>query len=82
MVFFSSYDKGAYLVLRSFVMRTHGSKHQRVAVRRASEEQLKSVFEVREGSNSILLNLLLHFIPLCISCNLNVLLLNIESQKV
>nr|CAC80138.1 DNA-dependent RNA polymerase [Spinacia oleracea] len=41
----TGYDKGAYLVLRSFVMRTHGSKHQRVAVRRASEEQLKSVFE-------------------------------------
>ncbi|XP_021739363.1 DNA-directed RNA polymerase 2, chloroplastic/mitochondrial-like [Chenopodium quinoa] len=41
----TGYDKGAYLVLRSFVMRTHGSKNQRVAVRTASEEQLKSVFE-------------------------------------
>lgn len=41
----TGYDKGAYLVLRSFVMRTHGSKNQRTAVKRASEEQLHSVFE-------------------------------------
>ncbi|KAL2896218.1 DNA-directed RNA polymerase 2 chloroplastic/mitochondrial [Bienertia sinuspersici] len=41
----TSYDKGAYLVLRSFAMRTHGSKQQREAVKRASAEQLKSVFE-------------------------------------
>ncbi|CAO2825253.1 unnamed protein product [Amaranthus hypochondriacus] len=41
----TSYDKGAYLVLRSFVMRTHGCKHQREAVKRAPVEQLESVFE-------------------------------------
>ncbi|XP_074285149.1 DNA-directed RNA polymerase 2, chloroplastic/mitochondrial-like [Silene latifolia] len=39
------YDKGAYLVLRSFVMRTHGSKHQREAVKRAPEKQLELVYE-------------------------------------
>ncbi|XP_048495367.1 DNA-directed RNA polymerase 2, chloroplastic/mitochondrial isoform X2 [Beta vulgaris subsp. vulgaris] len=41
----TGYDRGAYLVLRSFVMRTHGSKHQREAVKRASAEQLEPVFE-------------------------------------
>ncbi|KMS96000.1 hypothetical protein BVRB_003160 [Beta vulgaris subsp. vulgaris] len=40
-----SYDRGAYLVLRSFVMRTHRSKHQREAFKRASAEQLEPVFE-------------------------------------
>ncbi|KAL9231262.1 hypothetical protein vseg_006511 [Gypsophila vaccaria] len=39
------YDKGAYLVLRSFVMRTHGSKQQRDAVKRASEKQMELVYE-------------------------------------
>ncbi|KAH9604325.1 hypothetical protein KSS87_001537 [Heliosperma pusillum] len=42
----TGYDKGAYLVLRLFVMRTHGSKHQREAVKRAPDKQLEMVYEV------------------------------------
>lgn len=41
----TDYDKGAYLTLRSYVMRTHGSKKQSEAVKRAPKEQLKAVFE-------------------------------------
>ncbi|KAK9700271.1 hypothetical protein RND81_08G228700 [Saponaria officinalis] len=41
----TGYDRGAYLVLRSFVMRTHGSKHQREAIKRASEKQMKFFYE-------------------------------------
>ncbi|KAI4320355.1 hypothetical protein MLD38_033848 [Melastoma candidum] len=41
----TAYDKGAYLFLPSAVMRTHGSRQQREAVKKAPEGQLKSVFE-------------------------------------
>ncbi|GAV60087.1 RNA_pol domain-containing protein [Cephalotus follicularis] len=41
----TSYDKGAYLFLPSYVMRTHGAKQQREAVKRAPREQLDPVFE-------------------------------------
>ncbi|KAL8161431.1 hypothetical protein V2J09_012920 [Rumex salicifolius] len=39
------YDKGAYFFLPSYVMRTHGAKQQREAVKRASGKQLDNVFE-------------------------------------
>ncbi|KAI9092058.1 hypothetical protein K1719_027993 [Acacia pycnantha] len=42
----TGYDQGAYLFLPSYVMRTHGAKQQREAVKRASLKQLGSVFEV------------------------------------
>ncbi|CAM8991262.1 unnamed protein product [Rhodiola kirilowii] len=41
----SGYDKGAHFFLPSFVMRTHGSKHQRQAVRAVPREQINPVFE-------------------------------------
>ncbi|KAL3568205.1 hypothetical protein D5086_030856, partial [Populus alba] len=39
------YDKGAHLFLPSYVMRTHGAKQQREAVKRAPRKQLQPVFE-------------------------------------
>ncbi|KAK9100283.1 hypothetical protein Scep_023713 [Stephania cephalantha] len=41
----TGYDKGAYLFLPSYVMRTHGSRQQREAVKRAPQTQLQPVFE-------------------------------------
>ncbi|KAJ1283858.1 hypothetical protein BS78_03G159400 [Paspalum vaginatum] len=41
----TGYDKGAHLFLPSYVMRTHGAKQQREAVKRAPREQMQSVFE-------------------------------------
>lgn len=41
----TGYDKGAYLVLPSYVMRIHGAKQQREAVKRAPKSQLDPVFE-------------------------------------
>ncbi|KAL6499178.1 DNA-directed RNA polymerase 2B, chloroplastic/mitochondrial [Orobanche hederae] len=41
----TGYDKGAYLYLPSYVMRTHGARQQRESVKRAPREQLKPVFE-------------------------------------
>ncbi|KAI4314037.1 hypothetical protein L6164_026980 [Bauhinia variegata] len=41
----TGYDKGAYLFLPSYVMRTHGAKQQREAVKRAPKKQLERVFE-------------------------------------
>lgn len=40
------YDKGAHLFLPSYVMRIHGAKQQREAVKRAPRKQLDRVFEV------------------------------------
>ena len=45
--FLYRYDKGAHLFLPSYVMRTHGARQQREAVKRAPKEQLQSVFEVQ-----------------------------------
>ncbi|XP_061948527.1 DNA-directed RNA polymerase 2B, chloroplastic/mitochondrial-like isoform X3 [Populus nigra] len=39
------YDKGAHLFLPSYVMRIHGAKQQREAVKRAPRKQLQPVFE-------------------------------------
>ncbi|XP_047340639.1 DNA-directed RNA polymerase 1B, mitochondrial-like [Impatiens glandulifera] len=41
----NGYDKGGYLFLPSYIMRTHGSKEQREAFKRASKKQLEPVFE-------------------------------------
>ncbi|KDP24319.1 hypothetical protein JCGZ_25615 [Jatropha curcas] len=41
----TGYDKGAHLFLPSYVMRTHGVRQQREAVRQTSKEQLQPVFE-------------------------------------
>ncbi|KAM7271345.1 hypothetical protein ACFE04_030559 [Oxalis oulophora] len=41
----TGYDKGAYLFLPSYLMRTHGSKALRKAMRRANMKELKTVFE-------------------------------------
>ncbi|KAJ6371154.1 hypothetical protein OIU77_001622 [Salix suchowensis] len=39
------FDKGAHLFLPSYVMRIHGAKQQRQAVKRAPRKQLQPVFE-------------------------------------
>ncbi|KAJ1423067.1 DNA-directed RNA polymerase, phage-type [Sesbania bispinosa] len=41
----TGYDKGAYLFLPSYVMRIHGAKQQREAVKRTPKNQLDPVFE-------------------------------------
>ncbi|XP_057436210.1 DNA-directed RNA polymerase 2, chloroplastic/mitochondrial [Lotus japonicus] len=41
----TGYDKGGHLFLPSYVMRTHGVKQQREAVKRAPKKQLEPVFE-------------------------------------
>ncbi|KAL3582059.1 hypothetical protein D5086_016391 [Populus alba] len=41
----TGYDQGAHLFLPSYVMRIHGSKQQRDAVKRASRNQLVPVFK-------------------------------------
>lgn len=49
-VLFYRYDKGAYLFLASYIMKTHGAKQQREAIKSAPKGQLKPVFEVRQYS--------------------------------
>lgn len=39
------YDKGGYLFLPSYVMRTHGSRKQQDAMRRTPPQQMQKVFE-------------------------------------
>ncbi|KAL6863818.1 hypothetical protein ACP4OV_016721 [Aristida adscensionis] len=41
----TGYDKGAHLFLPSYVMRTHGARQQREAVKKAPREQIQLVFE-------------------------------------
>ncbi|CAN4082740.1 unnamed protein product [Withania somnifera] len=41
----TGYDKGGHLYLPSYVMRIHGARQQREAVKRASLNQLRPVFE-------------------------------------
>ncbi|PHT57011.1 DNA-directed RNA polymerase 2, chloroplastic/mitochondrial [Capsicum baccatum] len=41
----TGYDKGGHLYLPSYVMRTHGARQQSEAVKRASQNQLRPVFE-------------------------------------
>ncbi|KAJ0038285.1 hypothetical protein Pint_23430 [Pistacia integerrima] len=41
----TGYDRGAYLFLPSYVMRIHGARQQREAVKRTPRSQLEPVFE-------------------------------------
>ncbi|KAI4346747.1 hypothetical protein L6164_007617 [Bauhinia variegata] len=41
----TGYDKGGHLFLPSYVMRTHGARQQREAVKRAPGKQLEPVFQ-------------------------------------
>ncbi|KAF3663960.1 DNA-directed RNA polymerase 1, mitochondrial [Capsicum annuum] len=41
----TGYEKGAYLFLPSYIMRTHGAKQQREAVKRVPKKQLEPVFQ-------------------------------------
>ncbi|KAL8518413.1 hypothetical protein ACS0TY_009699 [Phlomoides rotata] len=41
----TGYERGAYLFLPSYIMRTHGAKQQREAVKRAPKQQLEPVFQ-------------------------------------
>ncbi|KAL2519217.1 DNA-directed RNA polymerase 2 [Abeliophyllum distichum] len=45
IAFHGRYDRGAYLFLPSYIMRTHGAKQQREAVKRVPRKQLEPVFE-------------------------------------
>ncbi|KAG2238777.1 hypothetical protein Bca52824_091948 [Brassica carinata] len=48
----SGYDKGAYLFLASYIMKTHGAKQQREAIKSAPKGQLKPVFEALDTLGS------------------------------
>ncbi|KAL1205880.1 DNA-directed RNA polymerase 2, chloroplastic/mitochondrial [Cardamine amara subsp. amara] len=48
----SGYDKGAYLFLSSYIMKTHGAKQQREALKSAPQGQLKPVFEALDTLGS------------------------------
>ncbi|XP_022844750.1 DNA-directed RNA polymerase 2B, chloroplastic/mitochondrial-like isoform X4 [Olea europaea var. sylvestris] len=48
----TSYDRGAHLYLPSYVMRTHGARQQREAVKRAPRKQLEPVFEALDTLGS------------------------------
>ncbi|CAM8946137.1 unnamed protein product [Rhodiola kirilowii] len=41
----TGYDRGAYLYLPSYVMRTHGARQQRQFIKRTPKKQLEPVFE-------------------------------------
>lgn len=41
----TGYDKGAHIFLPSYIMRTHGSRQQREAIKRAPGNQLQPIFE-------------------------------------
>ncbi|XP_051117499.1 LOW QUALITY PROTEIN: DNA-directed RNA polymerase 2B, chloroplastic/mitochondrial-like [Andrographis paniculata] len=41
----TGYEKGAHFYLPSYVMRTHGARQQREAIKRTDRRQLKTVFE-------------------------------------
>ncbi|KAF8658576.1 hypothetical protein HU200_059036 [Digitaria exilis] len=43
---FSIYDKGGHLFLPSYIMRTHGVKDQKDAIKSVHRKQLRKVFEV------------------------------------
>ncbi|KAI3930292.1 hypothetical protein MKW92_051991 [Papaver armeniacum] len=47
------YDKGAYLFLPSYVMRTHGAKQQREAVKQTPQKQIGPVFEALDTLGDI-----------------------------
>ncbi|KAK6157761.1 hypothetical protein DH2020_012009 [Rehmannia glutinosa] len=41
----TGYERGAYLFLPSYIMRTHGAKQQREAVKRSPKQQLEPIFQ-------------------------------------
>lgn len=43
---FCRYDKGGHLFLPSYIMRIHGARKQREAIKRVPRNQLQPVFEV------------------------------------
>lgn len=45
-IYYCSYDKGGHLFLPSYIMRTHGVKDQKDAIKSAPRKQLRKVFEV------------------------------------
>ncbi|XP_062078452.1 DNA-directed RNA polymerase 3B, chloroplastic [Humulus lupulus] len=47
------YDKGGHLFLPSYVMRTHGSRKQREALRAAPGKQMQKVFEALDMLGSV-----------------------------
>lgn len=48
----TGYDKGAHLFLPSYVMRTHGARQQREAVKKAPKEQMQTIFEALDNLGS------------------------------
>lgn len=48
----TGYDKGGHLFLPSYVMRTHGARQQREAVKRAPINQLRPVYEALDTLGS------------------------------
>uniref|UniRef100_A0A1J3DZF0 DNA-directed RNA polymerase n=1 Tax=Noccaea caerulescens TaxID=107243 RepID=A0A1J3DZF0_NOCCA len=48
----SGYDRGAYLFLASYIMKTHGAKQQREALKSAPKGQLKPIFEALDTLGS------------------------------
>ncbi|XP_003577161.2 DNA-directed RNA polymerase 1B, mitochondrial [Brachypodium distachyon] len=48
----TGYDKGAHLFLPSYVMRTHGARQQREAVKKAPKEQMQLIFEALDTLGS------------------------------
>lgn len=52
-----SYDKGGYLFLPSYLMRTHGSRQQQDAVKAVPAKQVQKVYEVRAGISFILFSI-------------------------
>uniref|UniRef100_A0A0D3EF84 DNA-directed RNA polymerase n=1 Tax=Brassica oleracea var. oleracea TaxID=109376 RepID=A0A0D3EF84_BRAOL len=52
LLFAVCYDKGAYLFLASYIMKTHGAKQQRDALKSAPKAQLKPVFEALDTLGS------------------------------
>lgn len=62
LVYVSSYDKGAYLFLPSYIMRIHGAKQQREVLKRTPKENLQPVFDVRIDPSLMINFLCLFFI--------------------
>ncbi|KAK3019132.1 hypothetical protein RJ639_002863 [Escallonia herrerae] len=48
----TGYDEGGYLFLRSYIMRTHGARQQREALKRVPKKQLEPVFEALDTLGS------------------------------
>ncbi|CAI9109927.1 OLC1v1009869C1 [Oldenlandia corymbosa var. corymbosa] len=49
----TGYDKGGHLYLPSYVMRTHGARHQREAVKKTPFKQMQPVYEALNTLGSI-----------------------------